>query len=285
MLTRRLGRTGHMSSIVIFGGAALWQEDQATANAAFDMALASGVNHIDVAPQYGLAEALTGPWLEAHRERFFLGCKTLERERGPAMAELRRSLEKLRTPSLDLYQLHSVGTPEELEKALAPGGAIETLMEAREAGLTRWLGITGHGLQTPATHLAALERFDFDTVMFPLNPVLYANPAYRRDAEALLTACADRDVGVMIIKAVAKGPWGDKTRSYTTWYEPYDEQETITAGVRFALSQHPVTAIPAAGDTRLLPLVLQAAADFQPMAAAEQQTLIGQAAALEPLFT
>lgn len=285
MEKRRLGRTNHMSTVVIFGGAAFWEITQADANATLDLALKAGINHIDVAPQYGQAEERMGPWLENHRDKFFLGCKTLERTRKESWDELHRSLEKLHTDTIDLYQLHAVGTFEELETALAPDGAIHTLLEAREKGLTRYIGITGHGLPVPAIQAAAIERYDLDTVMFPINPVLYANPDYRRDAENLLDLCAKRDVGVMIIKSVAKGPWGDRAKTYNTWYEPYDIQQKIEETVHFALSQQPVTGIPAAGDIRLLPMIIEAAERFQPMSQAEQDALINQAAALEPLFT
>jgi aryl-alcohol dehydrogenase-like predicted oxidoreductase len=287
MQQRLLGRTGHMSSVVIFGGAAFHEmTTQDEADATLNMALEAGINHIDIAPTYGrgMAETRTGPWLEAYRDKFFLGCKTTDRTREGAWAELHRSLALLRTDYLDLHQLHAVTTFEELDAALAPGGAIETLQEAREKGLARFLGITGHGIEVAAVQAAALERFDFDTVMFPLNPRLYANPNYRRDAERLLAMCAEREVGVMIIKSIAKGPWGEQPKDYNTWYEPYDLQERIDVGVRFALSQTPVTGIAAAGDMRLLPKVLDAAERYQPMSAEEQQALIEDVASLEPLF-
>ncbi len=285
MEKRRLGRTNHMSSVVIFGAAAFWEIDRETAEQALDIALAAGVNHIDVAPQYGQGEERVGPWLESRREQLFLGCKTLERGRAEAWAELHRSLDKLRTTHLDLYQLHAVGTFEELDAAFAAGGAIEALIEAQEKKLTRWLGITGHGLDTPRVHLEALRRFDFDTVMFPINPALYANADYRRDTERLLETCAARDVGVMVIKSIAKGPWGDKPKVYNSWYEPFDQQEAIMTGVRFALSQPGVTCVASAADVRLLPMVLKAGQEYAPLSAAEQAEAIAQAAALEPLFT
>lgn len=284
MQQRQLGRTGHMSSVMIFGGAALWKRTQQQANEALDMARAAGVNHIDVAPQYGWAEVLLGSWLPPHRDEFFVGGKTLMRERRDAMQELRQTLDKLSIESLDLYQLHAVRTFEELDRAMEPGGAIEALQEARDLGLTRYLGITGHGLEVAAIQAAALERFDFDTVMFPINPVLYANPTYRRDTEHLLRLCAERGVGVQIIKSIAKGPWGDRERQYDTWYEPYDVQARITEGVHFALSQPAVTAIAAAGDVRLLPMVQQAAETFEPLSEDEQAALINRANELEPLF-
>jgi aryl-alcohol dehydrogenase-like predicted oxidoreductase len=284
MEKRQLGRTGHMSTVVIFGAAAFWSIGQEEANAALDLALQHGINHIDVAPGYQMAEERVGPWLEQHRDKFFLGCKTQVRDRAGAWVDLQRSLQRLRTKSFDLYQLHAVGTFEELDKAFAPGGAIETLKEAREKGLTRYLGITGHGVQTPAVHLAALERFDFDTVMFPIHPTLYANPDYRRDAERLLKVAAERNVGVMIIKSITKGPWGNQNKRYNTWYEPYDQAAAIEKSVHFALSQ-PIAAIPSAADVHLLPMIFQAAERFKPMDAVTQARLITEAAALEPLFT
>jgi predicted aldo/keto reductase-like oxidoreductase len=162
---------------------------------------------------------------------------------------------------------------------------MEAFQEAREKGLTRHLGITGHGLDAAAIQFEALQRFDFDTIMLPINPVLFANAKYRGDMQRLLQLCDERDVGVQIIKSVAKGPWGDREKRYDTWYEPYDIQERITQGVRFALSQHPVATIPAAGDIRLFPMVLQAAESYTPMSAAEQEALIAEAETLEPLFT
>jgi predicted aldo/keto reductase-like oxidoreductase len=284
MEKRRLGRTGHMSSIVIMGTAAFWEISQQDANAALDLALMRGVNHIDVAPQYGQAEERTGPWLESRRKQFFLGCKTLERQRPAAWSELQRSLDKLHTNQFDLYQLHAVGTFDELDATFAPGGAMEALIEAKEKGLTRFLGITGHGLDTPKVHAEALRRYDFDTVMFPIHPGLYADAQYRRDTHALLDLCMDRDVGVMIIKAVTKGAWGEHAKKYTTWYEPWDKPTQIELGVRFALSQPGVTALPSPGDVKLLPMVLDAAAHWRPMDAAEQDALIEQSSVLEPLF-
>jgi predicted aldo/keto reductase-like oxidoreductase len=284
MEQRRLGRTGHNSSIVIMGTAAFWEIDQEGANAALDLALAHGINHIDVAPGYQQAEIRVGPWLESRRSQFFLGCKTGERERDAAWAELNRSLERLRTDKFDLYQLHAVGTFEELDKAMRPGGAIETLKRAKDEGLTRWLGITGHGMDTPAVHAAALEQFDFDTVMFPIHPRLYADPTYRKNTEKLLQTCIERDVGVQIIKSITRGAWGNQPQNYNTWYQPYDEQAKIDQGVRFALSQPGVAAIPSAADVRLLPMVIDAAERFTPMSADEQERLIQESAELELMF-
>jgi len=285
MQQRRLGRTGHLSSLVTFGAAAFYREPtQDDADETLELVARYGVNHIDIAPTYGFAELRTGPWLESRRDRFFVGCKTTERSLEGAWAELHRSLYLLRTNHFDLYQLHAITTFEELDQALAPGGAIEALLEAREKGLARWLGITGHGYQTPAIFLRALERFNFDTVMFPLHPRLYADPTYRADAERLLAECQARDVGVQVIKAVTRGPWGAGPRTHHTWYQPHAEPEAIVQAVRFALSQPGVTTIPSPADIRLLPLVLEAAANYEPMAAAEQAALVEASRGMELLF-
>jgi len=282
---RRFGRTGHQSSIAIFGAAAFWEVSQAEADAAMERVLAAGVNHIDVAPQYGLAEERIGPWLASHRDRFFVGCKTMERTRAGATAELQRSLGRLQTDSLDLYQLHAVTSLEELDAATGPGGALEALVEARETGLTRWLGITGHGVDAPAVFLEALRRFPFDSVLFPLNFVQMADPSYRRDAETLLSHCRELDVGTMIIKSITRSPWGEHAETHTTWYRPFEEPADVQRAVDFVLS-HDVTGICTAGDTGLLPLVLEACERFAPMDEATREALIAEGATrYEPLFT
>lgn len=277
METRRLGRTGHRSSVVTFGGAAIGRVDQATADRAIAAALAAGVNHVDVAPTYGDAELRLQPWIVRNRDRIFLGGKTREREREAAKAQLRRSLERLGTDRFDLYQLHSVGKLADLDACTAAGGALEALVEARAEGLVRWLGITGHTHDAPRTHLEALRRFDFDTVMFPINFVLWADPAYRRDAEALLEACRTRDVGVHVIKAVAKDPWGDRPKTHNTWYEPFTDPAAIDAAVAFVLSR-PVTTLCSVGDVDVLPIVLDAAARARPLDRDAEAALLASAA-------
>ncbi len=283
MEKRRFGRTGHMSTVAIFGAAAFWEVTQAEADAAMERVVAAGVNHIDVAPSYGLAEERLGPWMARERDRFFLGCKTMERTKAGAAAELRRSLERLRVDRFDLYQLHEVTSLEHLDAVTRPGGALEAIVEARDAGLTRFVGITGHGVDAPAVFLEALRRFDFDSVLFPLNFVQLANPEYRRNAEELIRACAEKDVGTMMIKSITRGPWGGKPETHTTWYEPFTEPEEIRRAVDFALS-YDVTGICTAGDTRLLPLVLEACERFTPMSEAEREGMIAAGFSYEPLF-
>lgn len=284
METRRLGRTGHDSSVVIFGTAAFWDIDQAGANAALDLAAAQGVTHIDVAPQYGRAQAVLGPWLAPRRDQFFLGCKTLERTREAAWADLHNSLRLLRTDHVDLYQFHAIGSFSQLDEVFAPGGALEAFQQAREQGLTRWLGITSHGMEAPRVQLEALARYPFDTVMFPLNPRLYAAPAYRESAEALLAQCRARDVGVQIIKSIAARPWGEHEKAYNTWYAPDDTPEGIRAGVQFALSQPGVTAIVSAAEVRLLPMIFAAVQPLEPMTGSAQDALIAAWAGRESIF-
>lgn len=285
MEKRRLGRTEHQSSIVIFGTAAFSSESPDVTSPALDMGLAAGINHIDVAPGYGNAQRCLGEWLPPHRDKFFLGCKTQLRQVDEAWADLQNSLKVIRTDKFELYQLHAIGTMEELDKAFAKDGAIHTLQRAKDEGLTRYLGITGHGWDAPRVHLEALYRFDFDAVMFPIHPRLYANPDYKAATLALLEECGKRDVAVQIIKAVTKEAWGERSQTdYKTWYRPYDTEDEIQLGVNFALSQPNVAAIPSAGDLRLLPMILQAAENYQPMSDAEQADLIEKSSNLAGMF-
>jgi predicted aldo/keto reductase-like oxidoreductase len=282
--TRRFGRTNHESTVAIFGAAAFYKVSQKQADETMGLIIPSGINHIDVAPSYGLAEERLGPWIETERSRFFLGCKTMERAKEAAYKELHRSLELLRTNSFDLYQFHAVNTMAELDQITGSGGALEGVLHARDEGLLTNIGITGHGLEVPQIFLEALRRFTFDTVLFPLNFILYANQIYRQEAETLLAECAKKDVGVMVIKSIAKGPWGDKPQKNTTWYEPFVEKDWIRKSVHFALSQ-PITGICTAGDVSLLPAILEACESFKPMDIVEQEELISQASEFEALFT
>jgi predicted aldo/keto reductase-like oxidoreductase len=284
MRTRRFGRTGHESTLAIFGAAAFYEISQEQADRTMELVIRSGINHIDVAPSYGQAEQRLAPWLAADRQRFFLGCKTTERARLGAHNELRRSLEHLQVSNFDLYQFHAVGSMEELDQITQPGGALEAVIKARDEGLVRYIGITGHGLDVPKVFLEALRRFDFDSVLFPLNFILYANLGYRRQAEQLLAPCKSRDIGVMIIKSIARGPWGDKPRKNTTWYEPFSDPVWIQRSIAFALSQ-PVTGICTPGDVTLLPLVLEACENFSPYSEGEQEATIARAGEFESLFT
>jgi aryl-alcohol dehydrogenase-like predicted oxidoreductase len=284
METRRFGRTGHMSTVAIFGAAALYQADQAEADSAMQMIIDAGVNHIDVANSYGLAEELLGPWIPKVRDQFFLGTKTEERTAEGARKHIERSLKLLRTDHVDLWQIHAVTKFEELDRATGPGGALETFVKAREEGLTRFIGITGHGMDAPAIYLEALRRFDFDSVLFPINPLLFADPDYRRNAEELIRTCQAKDVGLMIIKSIAKEKWTEHNRTHNTWYKPFTDPQKIQDRVNFVLSL-PVTGICSAGDTRVLPFVLEACQNYRKLNQDEMEAMIARSGEMENIFT
>ena len=268
METRRLGRTGHHSSVAILGGAAFARATSAEARAGLELALTRGVNHLDIAPRYGDAEIVVGDHLRDFREHFFVAGKSTRANPDGIREQLETTLTRLGTDTLDLYQMHAVTTMDELERRIP---ALEFMLAAREIGLVRHVGITGHDLTVPATHLAAVMQYDLDTVMFPVYPGVWSIPEYRRDAEALLEVCAERDIGVMAIKAVARRPWGTTKPSHTTWYEPYTDAEAMARGIDFALSTPGVHAFCTPGDLGLLPEVLTAAEAVTPMAGPQRE--------------
>ena len=283
METRRFGRTGHMSTVAIFGAAAFSEVSQEEADKAMELIIEAGVNHIDIARSYGEAELRVGPWMPRERDRFFLGSKTTQRTKEDAWKELQESLKRLQIEALDLYQIHAITTMEELDAVTMKGGALEAFVEARREGLTQFIGITGHGVNAPQIYLEALRRFDFDSVLFPLNFVQMGNPEYRKYAEELIATCKAKDVGVMIIKSVTKGPWGEKQHTATTWYEPFDKIDEIQKGVNFAIS-YDVAGICTAGDTRVMPLVIQACQNFSRLNKDEMEGMIKSGREYEPLF-
>lgn len=283
METRRFGRTGHMSTVAIFGAAAFWQISQTDADKVMEQVMEAGINHIDVAPSYGQAEERVGPWMPRERGRFFLGCKTMERTKEGAWNEMQQSLKRLQTESFDLYQCHAITTMEELDAVTMQGGALEAFEQARRAGLTRHIGITGHGVDAPKIYLEALRRFDFDSILFPLNFVQMANPEYRKYTEELVAACKAKDVGTMIIKTITKAPWGERPHTANTWYEPFDQQDEIQKAVNFALS-YDVTGLCTAGDTRILPMVLKACENFTRLSRSQLEEMIESGKQHEPLF-
>ncbi|CAN5442878.1 aldo/keto reductase [soil metagenome] len=262
---RRLGRLEHRSSVLIYGAAALSEVDQDTADRSIQEALDGGINHVDVAASYGDAELRLGPWMPQVRDQIFLASKTGERGRDAAWAQINASLERLQTDHLDLLQLHGVGDLEDLDRATGPGGALEAAVRAQEEGLVAAVGITGHGSQAPATHLAALRRFPFATVLTPLNHVLLQDDAFRRDYDELIQEVRRQDAGLLTIKAVARRNWPEADSAgsgsgpaYTTWYEPYDDHERIRAAVSWVLAHPEITGLATAGDVRLLGMILTA---------------------------
>ncbi len=277
------GRTGHESTRTLFGAAALGGVTQAEADRTLDVLLEYGVNHIDTAASYGEAELRIGPWMPAHRQDFFLATKTGKRTYPEARDELHRSLERLRVDSVDLIQLHALVDPAEWEVALGPGGALEACIEAREQGLVRFLGVTGHGLTVAQMHMRSLERFDFDSVLLPYNYPLIQNPQYAADFDTLVTMCQERNVAVQTIKSVCRRPWGDRPRARATWYEPLEDQEAIDKAVHWVLGR-PEVFLNTVGDIYVLPKVLDAASRFaQRPADAEMEALV-VAQEMTPLF-
>jgi aryl-alcohol dehydrogenase-like predicted oxidoreductase len=259
---RRFGRTGYASTVTLFGAAALARVDQAEADRALEVLLRFGVNHIDTAPRYGDSELRIGPWMARHRHQFFLATKTAARTRGEAREDIERSLDRLRVDHVDLIQLHSLGHPDDWDKAMGPGGALEALIEAREQRLVRFLGVTGHGWNIAAMHRRSLARFDFDSVLFPYNFLLAQNDRYRKNAEDLLALCRERDVAVQIIKSIARGPWATTERTHATWYQPLETQADIDHAVHWALGV-PGIFLNTVGDVDLLPMFLDAAHRFE----------------------
>lgn len=278
------GATGHDSTRVIFGAAALGGMRQDKADAVLDVLLASGVNHLDTAASYGDSELRIGPWMAEHRARFFLATKTGERRGGAARAELERSLERLQVDSVDLIQLHNLVEPEEWEVAHGPGGAVEAMAAARDEGLVRHIGVTGHGTRIARMHRQSLDRFPFASVLLPFSFVALQDHAYRADVEALLEVCAERQVAVQTIKAIGRRRWPDDHEGRRfSWYEPVTDPGAITRAVHWVLS-HPGVFLNTSSDARLLPVALEAAAHLvdRPSDAA----MDGDVAALgiEPLF-
>lgn len=277
------GRTGHISTRVLFGAAALGNVSQADADRTLDVLLAHGINHIDTAASYGDAELRIGPWMAEHRSHFFLATKTGQRTAEKAREDLHRSLERMRVDQIDLIQLHCLVDPAEWEIAMGPGGALEALIEARAQGLVRFIGVTGHGVTAPAMHRRSLQRFDFDTVLLPYNYMMMQNPAYAADVRALLRLCRRRNVGVQTIKSIARGPYGDAPRTHGTWYAPLKDQKTIDRAVHWVLS-NPTMFLNTAGDIHLLPLVLDAASRFTRKPTSTVMERMVGAETLAPLF-
>ena len=269
---RRLGRLGRMNSVLIFGGAALSEVSNEEADRAIALARDAGVDHFDTAADYGDSELHYGRWMPEIRDAIFLSTKTGEREKNAARRQLEASLERLQVESVDLIQLHAVNDLEELDRATR--GALEAAVEAREEGLVGAVGITGHGHEAPATHLEALRRYPFETVMTPWNYVLSTDEDYRRDLEALVEEMMRQDAGVMTIKTVSRRNWpeGDALEGQrrATWYEPFEEQEYVDAAVSFVLARDEITGIPLVGDVGLIHKMIEAEKRRMPLDEAEE---------------
>lgn len=281
---RTFGRTGHQSSAILFGAAALGRVEQGVADEVLALLLEHGVNHIDVAASYGDAELRVGRWMDRHRGDFFLATKTKERGYAEAKAEMQRSLERLRTDQVDLIQLHGLVHPDEWEQALSSGGALDAAIEFKVAGHTRFIGVTGHGWTAPAMHRRSLERFPFDSILMPWNWHVAQRPGYRADFEETLEICRARNVAVQTIKALARGPWAaGATRDYATWYQPLEREDDIRTAVHWVLEE-PDVFLNSVGDVGLLPLLLKVAGEERaPVSEAAMQQL-DERAGLSSIF-
>ncbi len=277
------GRTGHSSTRTLFGAAALGRVDQATADRTLEVLLRHDVNHIDVAASYGDAELRIAPWLKREPKRFFVATKTGLRTRQAAREELHRSLDRMGVDRVDLWQLHNLADPIEWDIALSPGGAIEAAVEARDEGLVRFIGVTGHGAQVAASHRRSLARFDFDSVLLPYNFITMLLSYYAENFEALSKTCRERNVAVQTIKSIATRPWAGREHSANTWYEPLTEQADIDLAVWWVLGR-PGVFLNTAGDVDLLPKVLDAASRFEQRPAETEMAELVRRSAAEPLF-
>jgi aryl-alcohol dehydrogenase-like predicted oxidoreductase len=277
------GRTGHESTRVIFGAAALGSMRQERADEVLATLLEFGVNHIDTAASYGDAELRIAPWMPEHRSKFFLATKTGERSGDGARAELERSLTRLGVGSVDLIQLHNLVEPDEWETAHGPGGAVEALVQARNEGLTRFIGVTGHGLRIAGMHLRSLERFSFDSVLLPYNYAVLSSAQYRADMEELLGVCERRGVAVQTIKSVARRRWRPGVEQQHSWYEPLADGDALARAVRYVLGR-PGLFLNSSSDARLLRPILEAANAGGPVPTDEEMAADVEQHQIEPLF-
>ena len=282
--TLDFGRTGHESTRIVFGAAALSEVSQEEADQTLELIRSHGINHIDTAASYGAAEDRLGPHIEQHRDDYFLATKTGDRTRDEAYASIQRSLERMRTDHLDLIQLHNLVDEEERRIALAPGGALEACVQAREEGLVRYIGITGHGVTVARQHLKSLEVFDFDSVLLPYNYAMSRNDAYIADWEELYAHCQDRNVAMQTIKSITRSPWAENSdRFAATWYEPLQDQAAIDTAVSWVLGR-PGIFLNTVGDIHILPKVLDAGERFSDRPDDAAMRELESTWGLEPLF-
>ena len=281
--TQPFGSTGHMGTRTIFGSFTLYKKNREKADEVLELLLKYGVNHIDTAPSYGDAELNIGPWMKHHRKDFFLATKIDRRTYSDAREQFHRSLERLQVDSVDLLQLHNLTDIVGQEVVMGPGGAIEFLIEAKQSGLTRFIGITGHGIMAPQMHKRSLEKFEFDSVLMPCNYPLMQNEDYASAFNDLISYCNQHSIAVQTIKSIARGYWGDKARTHITWYEPLSDREAISKFVHYVLSIPDIFLI-TAGDGQVLPVILEAAANFQEPPSDEVMQKLVEKHSIESIF-
>jgi aryl-alcohol dehydrogenase-like predicted oxidoreductase len=280
---QQFGRTGHESTRIIFGAAAFSRVTQEEADRTLETVLHYGVNHIDTAASYGEAEDRLGPWMGRIRDQVFLATKTGDRTYQGARDSIRRSLERMRVANVDLIQLHNLADPAEWETAMGPDGALKACIEAREQGLVRFIGVTGHGTGIAKMHMRSLERFDFDSVLLPYSYIMMQNPQYAADFAALYEVCRRRNVAVQTIKAITRAPWGDSPHTAATWYDPLRDQADIDAAASWVLGSRQVF-LNTVGDIHVLPKVLDAGSRFSAQTSDEQMAKVLEQRHMEPLF-
>lgn len=278
------GSTGHHSTRTLFGGAALSTVTQKHADQVLELLLKYGINHIDTAASYGDAELRIGPWMPEHRKRFFLATKSGERRYKKARDQIHKSLERLQTDRLDLIQLHNLVDPSEWETAMGPGGALEAAIEAKQQGLVRFIGVTGHGLTVAAQHKRALEAYAFDSVLLPYSYILMQHKQYASEFEALIKLCQERGVAVQTIKAITRRPWGSSQPNRATWYEPLTQPADIGQAVNWVLGR-PEVFLCTTSDTGLLPHVLESASHLTGLPTDAEMDALLEREAMAPLFT
>lgn len=281
---KNFGRTGHASTRTLFGAVALDKLSKEECDRTLAMLLDSGVNHIDTAADYGNSELQLAPWMKAHRQDFFLATKTGKRTYKEAKAELHRSLKRLEVDYVDLWQMHYLVNPEQWETAMGPGGALEAFIEAKQEGLVRYLGVTGHGLACPRMHLRSLEVYDFDSVLVPYNYILMQDPDYAADFDRLSAVCSQRNIAMQTIKSIARGPLGENEKQYAVWYDPLTAREGIRHAIHWVLG-NPQVFVNTAGDVELLKIILEEAAEFESRPEDEVMETDLEKYSVTPLFT
>ncbi|MDA3941677.1 MAG: aldo/keto reductase [Spirochaetia bacterium] len=282
---KQFGSTGHLSTKALFGAAAFARVNQDEADRTMDLLEEFGINHIDTAASYGDAEIRLGPWLKHNRSKVFLATKTEERTYKKAKEELYRSLDKLKVDSVDLWQMHVLVDPQEWETAMSEDGALRAFIEAKEEGLVKFLGVTGHGITAPWMHLQSLEKYPFDSVLLPYNYTMLQNADYRTGFEKLASICEKKNIALQAIKTLAKGPKKeDSDNKFATWYEPLTKPEDISFAIHWALSNDQIF-INTAGDIYLLPNILKAFTTFDRKISDEEMMEFVNKNGVEPLFT
>ncbi len=281
--TLPFGRTNHSSTRTIFGAAAFWDTPQKDVDATMDLILQNGVNHVDTASSYGKSEQLLGDWIRRHGRPFFLATKTGERTKQAAYDQIRRSLDLLHVDQVDMIQLHALHEEPDWTTAFGPGGVIEAVVQARNEGLVRFIGVTGHGVPVPEFHLRSLEQFDFDAVLLPYSYVMMQNPGYAENFNRLAALCKERNIAVQTIKTITRSPWNEVHQDRTTWYRPLEQQADIDLAVHWALG-NPQVFLNTAGDINILPRVLDAAHRFETRPTDEQMNELVLRLKMQPLF-